>query len=568
MKLMKTVLSAALILCLLLAVLPAASAEEDERFAGKSWLEVVEEFNEEMSIRDQNVAYGYRNTVTGEEHFFNGDTYMVSASMYKVPLNMMVAEELYNGEIDWDTQFGGLTYRKLQEGSIIHSDNDYARILWQHVGNGNYRTYRRAIAPLMGEDADTVDPKYYENNFFTPRQMIHCLNELYTNAERYPGVIECMKLAEPKNYFRRSENRFEIAHKYGFLEDTTLHMNDCAIIYTDEPILIVCFTDGQFNAYDVLAEFCTLMCDYAQYTTAHRQAAEGALDLALADLALPAFARESEESLPEPTPTPEPTPEPVEEPEEAPFTIGLLPWAGIVLVGSALFVLFALARHASRKRRLRFLAFLVSLPLALGALTVAVFDLSPAMLAGEDGGTGEPVSVVSLFAHPDPQEDVMAFFDALELQNYEKFYAMLDGYSSLGLENRPEDAAGRMVLGALRDSYSYRLVGESRVDGDTAEQDVYLRSLDLKAVELALRESARAHLEQIASERSFRELCDEDGYYLPSVVEEACNAAVQELHGRIGDFYADHDLTLHLIYSDGWYVRGDEELIAAVQGLG
>ena len=162
----------------------------------------------------------------------------------------------------------------------------------------------------------------------------------------------------------------------------------------------------------------------------------------------------------------------------------------------------------------------------------------------------------------------MAFFDALELQDYEKFYSLLDGYSSLGLEEKPEDAAGRMVLGALRDSYSYRLVGESRVDGDTAEQDVYLRSLDLKAVELALRESARAHLEQIASERSFRELCDEDGYYLPSVVEEACNAAVQELHGRIGDFYADHDLTLHLIYSDGWYVRGDEELIAAVQGLG
>ncbi len=569
MKLLKTALSAALILCLLLAVLPAASAlEEDERFAGKTWLEVVEEFNERMSIRDQNVAYGYRNTVTGEEHFFNGDTYMVSASMYKVPLNMMVAEELYNGEIDWDTQFGGLTYRKLQEGSIIHSDNDYARILWQHVGNGNYRTYRRAIAPLMGEDADTVDPKYYENNFFTPRQMIHCLNELYTNAERYPGVIECMKLAEPKNYFRRNETRFEIAHKYGFLEDTTLHMNDCAIVYTDEPILIVCFTDGQFNAYDVLAEFCTLMCDYAQYTTAHRQAAEGALDLALADLALPDFARESEGTLPEPTPTPEPTPEPVEEPEEAPFTIGLLPWAGIVLVGSALFVLFALARHASSKRRRRFLAFLVSLPLALGALAVAVFDLSPAVLPGENGGTGEPVPVVSLFSHPDPQEDVMAFFDALELQNYEKFYAMLDGYSSLGLENRPEDAAGRMVLGALRDSYSYRLEGESRVDGDTAEQDVYLRSLDLKAVELALRESARAHLEQIASERSFRELCDEDGYYLPSVVEEACNAAVQELHGRISDFYADHELTLHLIYSDGWYVRGDEELVAAVQGLG
>ncbi|MBO6041519.1 MAG: serine hydrolase, partial [Oscillospiraceae bacterium] len=313
MKLLKTALSAAIVLCLLLSVLPAASAlEADERFDGKTWLEVVEDFNERLSIRPQNVTYGYRNTVTGEEHFYNGDTYMVSGSMYKVPLNMVVAEEVYNGEIDWDTQFGGYTYRKLQEGSIIHSDNDYARILWQHVGNGAYRTYRRVIAPLMGEDPDTVDPKFYENNFTTSRQMICCLSELYTNSERYPGVIDCMKLAEPHEYFRRSENRFEIAHKYGFLEDNAgLHMNDCAIVWTDEPILIVCFTTGQFNAYDVLAQYCTLMCDYAQYTTAHHEAAEGALDAALADLALPAFARQQEEALPEPEATPEPTPEPV-----------------------------------------------------------------------------------------------------------------------------------------------------------------------------------------------------------------------------------------------------------------
>ena len=162
----------------------------------------------------------------------------------------------------------------------------------------------------------------------------------------------------------------------------------------------------------------------------------------------------------------------------------------------------------------------------------------------------------------------MAFFDALELQDYEKFYSLLDGYSSLGLEDRPEDAAGRMVLGALRDSYSYRLEGESRVSGDLAEQDVYLRSLDLKAVEKALQESARAHLEQIASERAYQELCDENGYYLPAVVQEACDAATAELLGRISDFYADHELTLQLIYSGGWFVRGDEALVSAVQGLG
>ena len=194
MKLLKTLISAALILCVLLSPAPAALAKDgDPRFDGKTWEEVVEDFNARLGIGERNAAYGYRNTVTGEEHFFNADQYMVSASMYKVPLNMIVAEKVYEGDISFDTLIGGLSYRQLQEGSIIHSDNDFARVLWMYVGSGVYRSYRRVIAPLMGEDADTVDPQFYVNNYFTPRQMIHCLNELYTNAERYPGVIECMK---------------------------------------------------------------------------------------------------------------------------------------------------------------------------------------------------------------------------------------------------------------------------------------------------------------------------------------------------------------------------------------
>lgn len=573
MKLLKTALSAAIALCLLLSVLPAASAlEEDERFTGKSWLEIVEEFNDRLSVRPQNVAYGYYNTVTGEEHYYNGDTYMVSGSMYKVPLNMVVSNELYNGDITWDTQFGGYSYKKLQEGSIIHSDNDYAKILWLHVGNGVYRSYRRVIAPLMGEDPDTVDPKFYENNFFTARQVITCLRELYDHSELYPGVIDCMKQAEPRDYFRKSEDRFEIAHKYGFLQnDYTLYLNDCGIVYTDEPILIVVFTDGQFNAYDVLAQYCSLMCDYAQYTTAHREAAEGALDAALADLALPAFARKTEETLPAPevTEEPAPTPEVEEAPAEAetPGRIAPLAFAGLALLGGLVFLICAVGRRYGFRTKKRLLALLVSLPMALAAIGIAVIDRSPTITAGEDGSAAPKAPAIAIFSHPDPQDTVRDFFDALELQDYETFYSLLDGYSSLGLEDRPEDAAGRMVLGALKDSYSYRLEGESRVSGDTAEQDVTLRSLDLKAVEKALQESARAHLEQIASERTYQELCDENGYYLPSVVQEACDAAIADLVGRMPEFYAEHELTLELIYSGGWFVRGSDSLVAAIQGI-
>ena len=563
MKLLKTLLSAALMLCMLLSLVPAAYAEDDPRFAGKSWDEVVADFNTRLGIGEHSAAYGYRNAVTGEEHYFNPDQYMVSASMYKVPLNMAVAEKVYEGEISFETLIGGLTYRQLQEGSIIYSDNEYARVLWNYVGYGSYRSYRRYIAPLMGEDADTVDPQYYVNNFFTPRQMIHCLTELYDNQERYPGVIDCMKRAEPTEYFRRSERRYEIAHKYGYWEDQTLHMNDCAIVYTDEPILIVCFTDGLHNAYQVLAEFCTLMCDYAQYELDHRQPAEGAAELALRDLKLPRLIAQAEPglSVPEPTPTAAPT----LTPEAAAPAVAVSPlvWIGIALLFGLLFVFSAFGRRKLRRKRL--LASVLSLLLALGAGGIAVMDLSPVA----HGGLVPAMSVSTVLpflGHPDPQESVMGFFDALELDNYEQFYAMLDGYSSLGLEAQPDDLLGAMTFNALRSSYSYHLEGESRVIGDRGEQDVYLRSLSIPALEQALRERAETELARLGNERTYRELCDEEGFYRPEIVQEAIDSAASDVFSRVSEYYADHSFTLQLIYSDGWFVRGDEALVDAVQG--
>ena len=81
------------------ALLPAAFAdgEDDERFKDKTWDEVIDQFLTEHNIDPEDVALGYRNTVTGEEHFLNGDTYLVAGSMYKVPLNMIYTEKIHNG---------------------------------------------------------------------------------------------------------------------------------------------------------------------------------------------------------------------------------------------------------------------------------------------------------------------------------------------------------------------------------------------------------------------------------------------------------------------------------------
>lgn len=89
--------------------------------------------------------------------------------------------------------------------------------------------------------------------------MIYCLRMLAGEPERFPGLIEAMQKAEPDEYFRRSEDRFDIAHKYGFLNtEYHLYMDDCAIAYTDDPIVFVMFTDNIERAYEVMAEYSTL----------------------------------------------------------------------------------------------------------------------------------------------------------------------------------------------------------------------------------------------------------------------------------------------------------------------
>lgn len=236
--------------------------------AGDTWEEITENFLEEYE-NDKiscSITLGYRNLVTGEEHFYKGDEYMVACSMYKVPLNMCFAEKIYNGEMDWDTEIGAQPYSELMRRSIVESSNEPSEHLFRLLGG--YRSYRVAISEYMGVDPENVDDLYYLNNYFTAEQEIHCLKTLYEGGERFPGIIDAMLEAEPEEYFNHHEQEFDIAHKYGIMRDTMdgykTYINDSAIVYTDEPIAIVMFTYNVYDAREALADYCTLMCDYAQ----------------------------------------------------------------------------------------------------------------------------------------------------------------------------------------------------------------------------------------------------------------------------------------------------------------
>lgn len=320
-------------------------APDDSRFVGKSWEQVLEEFFAERDIDPGTLSAGYYNTVTGEEHYLNGDMVMVGASVYKLPTNMYYAEKVYNGELAMDTVIAGASYEVMQRASLVMSDNVTGEILQTQIGT--YAEYRAAIGKYLGVNEGDLAPEdeYYRCNVFTAEQMIHCLKMLYAEPERYPGVLDCMKQAYQTNYFALTEQRYQIAHKHGYLDyEGHRYINDCAIIYTEQPFLLVLFTDNVQGGLWTMADFCTLMCDYTEYR---------------AGLPLP---------TPEPVPTPEPTPEPSPEPAPAPVLTPAptpeppvdgggpeygLAAAGLAVVGTGLALLaFGLVRQR-RKRKER-----------------------------------------------------------------------------------------------------------------------------------------------------------------------------------------------------------------------
>ena len=153
-----------------------------------------------------------------------------------------------------------------------------------------------------------------------------------------------MRLAEPKNYFNYHEQSYEIAHKYGYLKVlTTQYINDCAIVYTDEPIVIVMFTLSLPKPYDALADYCSLMADYAQYHTELRRAEEAQVTPSPSPSPSPAPT-----AAPTPTPAPAPTASPapvLERDAEALPVVAAVAAAAAILLLACAAVFFRGRRH-------------------------------------------------------------------------------------------------------------------------------------------------------------------------------------------------------------------------------
>ncbi len=542
MKALKFLIAAALVLALCLGLMPGAFAESGEKipYGELEWDELMERLLSDYGIKPEFVAAGYLNLETGEEHFLNEDEYMLTGSMYKLPLCMYFTEHLASGDIDWSLYESHFSYEEKRDNVLINSSNDDAGFLCDMIGG--YTEFRRLTADYMGVDPDEElrNINNYEN-WYTAREFIHCLELLYREQERFPGIIETLQKAMPDRFFKLNEPRFKIAHKYGEYKDPVNGgpscLNDCGLAFTRQPIAMVLFTKGQHNAEEFLSAFATAMCEYT----------------------------EARAAAPTPTPEPEPTATPEPVPTEAPAAAAPVPAAAVstaqnssllfpaVFVGLFLLLGLIAILVLCLKHKLRFFSLFLALVVSAAAMLLAA--------AGTQLGT--------LYAKPsgDPQATVTAFFDALCAGNYDAAYEHLRDYADLGLAVPPSTPAGQKLYEALHRSFAYELEGDCVTDKLDAKQSVRMRYLNLPAMEGDVEAETKRQIEEIVNARTTSEVYDENKHYRPEVTQEAYLAALDAVLAHAEDYYTQESFSLDLTYTDGrWQLLTSPALLRALNG--
>ena len=222
---------------------------------------MVDSFIQEYSgygVKADNISFAYTYLATGETWFYNPDTWYYSASMYKVPLMMILAEKEADGELTQESDVKGLTLAYAEESLLVYSNNDYAHLMLNYLGTD--KEAREMYKQFSSLPDDYYDPDFIDYSYFTVRFMNDVMTTLYNAPERFPHIIDCLKRAQPTDYFHLYiDPELEVAQKYGSYKEFN---NTSGIIYTPNPVILTVMTSDLARAELVIGEAAKMFVDY------------------------------------------------------------------------------------------------------------------------------------------------------------------------------------------------------------------------------------------------------------------------------------------------------------------
>lgn len=514
--------AALLCMCTCLCTSVLAVDLNDERFKDKTWETVMEEFFAAHNADASMITAGYYNTVTEEEHFHNKDQLMYGASVTKLPTNMLYAERVYNGEMTMDTKIRGNRYSMLQQLSLINSDNPAMETMINDLGHGNYTAFKRQILPYLGTTSEHETEKFLTRNYLSAGHVMHALKLLYADPDRYPGVLSCLKKATPGEFFEGNPSDYDIAHKYGwFVTDGIQYLNDSAIVFAEDPFLIVMFTGTGRNSSEegrtLLADYCTLMSDYTLYhrTLRYTEHAAETIDLSF-PTELTYLTGKSEISTPE----------------------GYATWQFAFMgVGCAVLIM-GLVLLIKKK-----LIALIAIALSFGLIVVGVAPTELAIRAIESGAATKTVTELS-----DRLSDTDRGADLLS-------------YGSEGYNPEAETELAQTILDKVADSFKI-VPGKAVRYGNYIAIPVTATKVDLTAVAAELEQQWNTAFDSVMQEAAAADLFDAEGVPNDSFINTARQTALDAVLEQWDTFLVTEDATLHLTLTlDGWKILTEEVLL-------
>ncbi|MBS4750171.1 serine hydrolase [Carnobacteriaceae bacterium zg-ZUI78] len=222
-----------------------------------SLVDTVKAYLDEFGIDYKSIAFSYKDIDTNETFSMNDTQPMTAGSTYKLPLNMLVVDEVEAGRLSLDEAFditgttyeykgehdtyvsvfgGAMTIPQMQKYSLQYSENTPAYALADRLG-GIEAAY--AMFGRYGQskaDTKTIDL----NNKTTTDYYIQVLEYLWNDREKYRDLIMYLGYSFPDEYYKTFV-KVPVYQKPGYVREA---LNVCAIVEENKPYLVSIYTAG------------------------------------------------------------------------------------------------------------------------------------------------------------------------------------------------------------------------------------------------------------------------------------------------------------------------------------
>ena len=214
-------------------------------------------------MNPDNISVGYCYLDTGDAWYYNGDAWNFGAGVYYVPVMMILAEWEHDGKLSRDSNLKGITLGDAERYVLVYSNNYYAHEMMHVIGSDKeVREKYRAFSP---QPEEYYDPDFLDYGYFSARFLTDVMTTLYTENERFPNIIECLKESDNGSYFHGAmRGNYEVAQKYGnYIDKRNVEFNNTTgIIYTPPPFVLTVMTKNQGITQEIMWDMAVIFKDY------------------------------------------------------------------------------------------------------------------------------------------------------------------------------------------------------------------------------------------------------------------------------------------------------------------